>query len=113
MRIGDMKLSQRQTAQANTVRGVLLEITLPNIEGTLGEKATEDDASLLRNLLGAIFSNSKLDLKMDEIKLLARYIDQAPSGPPTEKEAESGNKRKKPSQWALAGLYMEMLRSRT
>lgn len=112
VRIGDIKLSQRQTAQGNTVRGVLLEITLPNIEGTVGEKVTEDNVSLLQYLLAAILSNSKLDIKIDEVKLLARYTEQAPSGQQTEKETDNGNKRKKPSHWALADLYMEMLRSR-
>lgn len=112
VRTGDIRLSQRQSTPGGTVRGVLLEITLPTIEGAAGEKASENDEALLRNLLIAILSNSNLDLKMEEVKLLARYTERAASVEHTEKEGEIGSKRKKQSQWALAELYMEMLRSR-
>lgn len=112
LRIGDVRLSQRQTTQGNAVRGVLLEITLPTMEGKVGEKASEDDEALLRNLVAAMLSNAKLELKMDDVKLLARYTEQALSGEHADKEADNDNKRKKQSQWVVAELYMEMLRSR-
>lgn len=109
VRIGDLRLSQRQNAQGGTLRGVLLEITVPHMEGSAGEKATEQDESVLRSLLRTVVTNSHADVKTDDAKLLARYTEQAPSA---EQEANVDGRKTKQSQWALAELYMEMLRSR-
>lgn len=112
VRVGDMRLSQRQSAQGSALRGVLVEITFPNVDGKVGEKASEQDEGMLLQLLAAIISNSQLDIKAADVKLLTRYTEPAPSIESSEKETDNGSKRKKQSQWALTELYMEMLRSR-
>jgi hypothetical protein len=114
VRIGDLRVSQRQGVQGSALRGVLVEITSPTMDGKSGDKASEQDEKLLRELLEAIVLNSKVEIKMNDVKLLARYTEKAHSKDGPENAAElDGGKGKKQSQWALAELYMEMLRTRT
>ncbi|ETN39640.1 uncharacterized protein HMPREF1541_05866 [Cyphellophora europaea CBS 101466] len=117
VRVGDLKLAQRQgqnPGAGNALRGVLLQITWPEVEGMAGEKASAEHEGAVRGLVEAMLAGAGWSGKMDEVRGVAGYgeAEELQESGDGEKGRESQKRQGAGGRMATAALYMEMLRSK-
>ncbi|RMD43363.1 hypothetical protein DV735_g1757, partial [Chaetothyriales sp. CBS 134920] len=100
-RIGELKQGGRISTSPQSLRGVLIEITDEAAAGPIGKPGREEDQAMLKALLDRLVEGSGVAL--DQVRLSARY---------TESEGENKDRAKRSDHalWALAELYMHVLR---
>jgi hypothetical protein len=86
------------------LRGVVFEVCFTDEDGEIGADGSEEDNTMMRAFLEKLLEGTTL--KLDSLRLMSRYTDKL-AVPDSSPEGEISTR-----QWALAGLYMEMLRAR-
>jgi hypothetical protein len=112
LRVGDLRsvasgASQKSANPASTLRGILLEITQPDVTSKeVGVKAGDEDKQVARALLESLVDG--MGFKLDGLRSAARYTD-ATTNHGSQDEPKNMHMG---SRWTLAEMYMELLLSR-
>lgn len=102
LRVGELKQETRKGGGAvGATRGVICEVTWMEVEGKKGEAVGIEDEDMMRAFLERLLDGT--GVKVDAARTVVGY---------TSSEGPTQTLNVKQTNWALAELYTELLRSR-